>query len=159
MDKLRNNISFSAIFHFLLLTFIFVAVIALLKQYVLDYAPSNVYLYSNPFFSLVPIKNTGAAFSILTSKTTFLIYVSFFVLVGITSWIVYYSKTLSKPEIISVSLLISGVLANLYERMVYGYVLDYIKLNFVSFPIFNFADIAIVSGAILYVFIIFSKRD
>lgn len=159
MDKLKNNISFPAIYKFTLLTMIFISIICFLKYFLLKFVIDNSIDISNAVFSIVPIKNTGAAFSILTSRTTFLIYTSFFVLIGISSWVVHYSKTLSKTEILSVALLVSGVLVNLSERITLGYVLDYIKLNFISFPIFNFADIAIVLGTLIYVFILFSKRD
>jgi len=159
MEKLKNNISLSAVNNFIIMTLVFLCVICLLKYLILEVVIPSTLKTSNIFFSLVPIKNSGAAFSILSSKTTFLIYISFFVLAGISLWVVYYSKTLTKLEMLSVSLLVSGVLVNLYERIVHGYVLDYIKLNFISFPIFNFADVAIVSGAVLYAFILFSKRD
>ncbi|MBR6162760.1 signal peptidase II [bacterium] len=159
MEKLKNKISLSAVNNFIIMTLVFLCVICLFKYLIIEVVIPSTLKTSNFLISLSPIKNSGAAFSILSSKTTFLIYISFFVLAGISLWVVYYSKTLTKLEMLSVSLLVSGVLVNLYERIVHGYVLDYIKLNFISFPIFNFADVAIVSGAVLYAFILFSKRD
>lgn len=159
MDRQKINISYSSILKFAVLTTVFVCIICLLKYFVLNVILSGGTDYSNRFFSLTPILNTGAAFSILISHTKLLIFISLFVLFGISSWVVFYSSTLTKAEIIAVSMLLSGVIMNLYERATLGYVIDYIKLNFVSFPIFNFSDIAIVSGAILYIFILYSKRD
>ena len=50
------------------------------------------------------------------------------------------------------SLFIAGVLGNLVDRLVYGYVIDYLSFNFGNFffPIFNFADIYIVLSVIMY---------
>lgn len=157
MENQQNRIF--VISKFILLTAVILSLICFLKYLILEIVIGNGNEYSNRLFTLTPILNTGAAFSILTSHTKLLIYLSFFVLLGISSWVVYYSSTLSKLELLSVSLLVSGVLLNLYERITLGYVIDYIKLNFISFPIFNFSDIAIVSGAILYIIILYTKRD
>ncbi len=157
MEHLQNKIP--VILKFILLTAVITAVICFLKYLMLEVVIGNQSEFSTKLFTLTPILNTGAAFSILTSHTQLLIYLSFFVLLGISSWVVYYSSTLTGMEILSVSLLISGVIMNLFERMTLGYVIDYIKLNFISFPIFNFADVAIVLGAILYIIILYSKRD
>jgi len=149
----------AVIMRFVFLTVFILSIICVLKYFVLEVVLHDANEYSNAVFTLTPILNTGAAFSILTSHTQLLIYLSFFVLFGISFWVVYYAPTLSRMEILSVSMLISGVLLNLYERVSFGYVIDYIKLNFVSFPIFNFSDVAIVLGAVLYIIVLYSKRD
>ena len=157
MEKLRNKIP--PILNFVILTAFLLALLCLLKYFVLDVILNSSLQYESKLFTLTPVFNTGAAFSILTSHTQLLVYLSFIVLAGVAFWVVYYAQTLSKPEIVAVSMLFSGVMLNLYERVTLGYVIDYIKLNFVSFPIFNFSDVAIVSGAILYIIILYSKRD
>ena len=43
----------------------------------------------------------------------------------------------------------AGILGNAYERYVYGYVTDFIKINFMNFPVFNLYDILITVGAVL----------
>ena len=48
-------------------------------------------------------------------------------------------------------LVLGGAFCNLYDRVVYGYVRDFISLDFISFPIFNLADCAITFGAIMLV--------
>lgn len=135
------------------------ALIFFLKYLILEVVIGDKAEFSTKLLTFTPILNTGAAFSILTSHTNLLIYLSVFVLVGITYWVVYYSFTLSRLELVSVSLLAAGVFLNLYERVTLGYVIDYIKLNFISFPIFNFSDVSIVLGAVLYIIILYSKRD
>ena len=49
------------------------------------------------------------------------------------------------------ALLIGGIAGNLIDRIIYGYVIDYLSFNFGSyyFPIFNFADICIVLAALI----------
>ena len=58
---------------------------------------------------------------------------------------------LSSLEIFSYSLLIGGIIGNLIDRIVRGYVIDFIsiKLGNYNFPIFNVADILIVIGVFL----------
>ena len=59
------------------------------------------------------------------------------------------------------SLLLGGVLGNLLDRIIHGYVIDYISLNIFGyhFPIFNFADICIVLGVILLIYAVLKGED
>lgn len=101
------------------------------------------------FFTLVPIKNTGAAFSFLDNNNALLIVIS----IGILAYIIYSLRNLklTKLTTISYGLLIGGLLGNLYDRIFYSYVRDFLSFRFIKwdFAIFNVADIAIVVGAIL----------
>ena len=51
----------------------------------------------------------------------------------------------------------AGIIANTLERLKAGAVVDYINLNFMSFPIFNLADVFICVGIVMLVFILFFK--
>ena len=53
-----------------------------------------------------------------------------------------------------ISLLSAGIMANCHERIVLGFVRDYIHLNFMNFPIFNVADLFITIGVIAFVCIL-----
>ena len=111
-------------------------------------------LPNNPVFDLIFIQNTGAAFSILENSKLFLISFSAF---SIIAMIIYLTKNIQKASafvIFWVSLLISGVFCNMYERIVYGYVRDFFKLNFVDFPVFNISDIFINVSVLAIVLII-----
>ena len=46
-------------------------------------------------------------------------------------------------------LIVGGGLGNLYDRLAYGYVIDFIRLDFVNFAIFNPADVFVCAGAVL----------
>lgn len=101
-------------------------------------------------------KNTGAAWGIFSGSTTALIIVSF---VAVALIIVYaiWSKKQSYLFSISISLIISGAIGNLVDRLIFGYVRDFIQFDFwKNFPIFNIADCALTIGIfclIIYYFI------
>ena len=98
------------------------------------------------FFNLTYVINSGAAFSILEGKQLFLIILSIFVL----GFLIYYIRK-EKVTIFQVfyySLLISGILGNLLDRIIYNGVIDFFSFQLFSYnaPIFNIADTYIVIG-------------
>ncbi len=97
----------------------------------------------NPVLDLVYVKNTGAAFSILQNARLFLILFS----IAAILFIIFYTiKNIEKSSAIVlfwVSLLLAGIFCNTYERITFGFVRDFFKLNFVNFPVFNISDIFI----------------
>jgi len=111
------------------------------------------------FFSITLVHNTGAAFSILTGSRILLILIGVAALIGL---ILYIKKleVIDDIDIFVYSLLIGGIVGNLIDRIVHGYVIDYLSFNFGNyfFPIFNFADICIVV-AILIIILRMIKED
>ena len=100
------------------------------------------------------VKNTGAAFSMFSGKVSVLS-----VCIGV---IVYFivKKPKSKLMCISLALLFSGAAGNAIDRVANGYVVDFISLKFINFPVFNIADIAITVGAaLLVIYMIFFDRE
>ena len=109
------------------------------------------------FFYITNCHNEGAAFSLFSGNVLFLIFITLIVL-----FLIYRSinkENVNKIRILAYGLLLGGILGNLYDRIFYGYVIDY--LDFVifkfNFAIFNLADAAIVIGAILL--IVFEGSD
>ena len=102
------------------------------------------------FFNITYVRNNGAAWSILSGNTMLLIMISLIALFLIYFWFIK-DKELNKWENIGYGLLIGGTLGNLFDRIVYGYVIDYLdfKIFNYNFPIFNLADMCIVIGVIL----------
>jgi len=106
----------------------------------------------NNFFYISNVHNYGAAFSILYGNRIFLVIVSIITLV-----LVYYfllkNKRFKWIDIIIYSLLIGGILGNLFDRIMYGYVVDFFDFYIFgyNFPIFNIADICIVFSVILII--------
>ena len=95
------------------------------------------------------IKNTGAGFGILKNQTLFLGIISLIVAVVL---IAYYKK-IPKEKISQIlfALFLGGVIGNLIDRFLRGYVIDFINFNF--WPAFNVADSALtvsVIGLVIY---------
>ena len=110
---------------------------------------------TNPVFDLIFIQNTGAAFSILENSKIFLISFSALAILTMIFYLIKHIQKASTFAIFWTSLLIAGVFCNMYERIAYGYVRDFFKLNFIDFPVFNISDIFInISVAAIVIIII-----
>ncbi len=110
-------------------------------------------------FHLTYVKNTGAAFSILSGERFFLILMPILIIAAILIYI-FVRKPTSKLLMVSFSMIISGGIGNLIDRIKLGYVIDFLDFCFINFPVFNLADIWITVGAILFIaLLLFSKED
>src|ERR1035437_1894592 len=76
--------------------------------------------YSNQFINLVFVKNTGAAFSIMQNSTSFLIVLSIIAILLTIYYIIRNIENLFMKEIFCISILLAGILGNLYERIIFG---------------------------------------
>ena len=105
----------------------------------------------NNFFYINKIFNTGAAFSLFTGNNFILIIIAIAVLIYIDRKVIDDIK--SKISVISISMLIGGIIGNLFDRIVYGKVIDFLSFKFgtYSFPIFNLADTFICIGIFLLI--------
>lgn len=113
---------------------------------------------SNKIFELLFIQNRGAAFSLFSSHTDILIILSWAVIAFILLYVVRNSYRLSNLKINSLAILTAGISGNLYERIHDGFVTDYIKLNFINFPVFNAFDVLITIGAILLIIALYKNK-
>lgn len=104
------------------------------------------------FFYISNVHNYGAAFSILYGNRIFLILVSIIALILVYHFLLK-NKKFEWIDIVIYSLLIGGILGNLFDRIIYGYVVDYLDFYIFNynFPIFNIADICIVCSVILII--------
>ena len=106
------------------------------------------------FFNITYVKNIGAAWSIFSGFQIPLIIFTIIVLI-----ILYYyfvkDKCLKNCEIIIYGILLGGILGNLFDRIFLNGVIDYLDFIILGydFPIFNFADIAIVISMFSLVFL------
>ena len=103
----------------------------------------------NNFFKITPIKNFGAAFSTFEHMNLLLITISVIILIYLLYTINNVKNT--KLNALSYGLVIGGLLGNLFDRMVFGYVRDFLSFKIwkFNFAIFNIADIGIVVGIFL----------
>jgi signal peptidase II len=108
------------------------------------------------FLSLVHFQNTGAAFSFLSDQggwqRYFLIAISLLAVLYIPWLINQYKKNIL--IVIGLLLILGGAIGNLYDRISYGYVIDFIYLHIAEFywPAFNIADSAISLGVLLFLY-------
>lgn len=96
------------------------------------------------------VKNHGAAFGILNGKTWLLLILA----VGICFALIYSMiKMPDKKEYkwlkATLWLIVAGAVGNVIDRLFRGYVVDFLEFTFISWPVFNVADIYVVVGTIL----------
>ena len=112
--------------------------------------------YVTEFFNIVRVHNTGAAFSFLADAAGWQRW--FFVGLGAvaTVFIVWMLRRHGEQTLFSwaLSLILGGAIGNVIDRLLHGYVVDFIQLHYGSayFPSFNVADSAISVGAALLIF-------
>ncbi len=108
----------------------------------------------NNFFSITYTHNYGGAWSLFSGSTILITVISIIVIIGI---IIYLSKKKinNKIESLGYSFLLGGAIGNLIDRIIYGYVIDFLDFNIFgyNFPIFNIADMGIVIGIFLIIVI------
>ena len=109
----------------------------------------------NPIFSIVHANNTGSAFSLFQNQTLILAIFGILVVLFVAYQIFRNVSFQDKTQLLSMTLFSAGTLGNVIERLQYKYVVDYIKLNFIDFPIFNAFDIMICIGIFLYCIYLF----
>ena len=121
--------------------------------------PNQSITIINNFFYITYVKNTGAAWSILSGRKIFLIIFSLIVIISIIYYIIK-RKEYNKLELIGYSMVLSGAIGNLIDRIIYGYVIDYLDFYIFNYdyPIFNIADILIVIGIII-IFISYGGKN
>ena len=132
--------------------FIFSIIFLLIDQ--LSKGLVNLYMNVNEsiklfnLLSITYVHNTGAAFSMLEGARWLFIILG---IVALNLIFIFFikDKELNNFEIITYSLLLSGIMGNLIDRFLYGYVIDFIDVNIFNFAIFNLADSFMVIGVIL----------
>lgn len=114
------------------------------------------------FFRLRYIENDGMAFSLLKGKQVFLVVMTA-VALAFLLYLVKNGTIHGRLGHTAVSLVVGGALGNLIDRMRLGYVVDMFDWCWFNFPVFNFADLCITAGAILFIIMIFldykAERD
>lgn len=110
-------------------------------------------------FYITYVENTGAAWSILEGNRYFLVCISFLAIFAIYYFCIK-GKHLTTLKIYSFGVLFGGIIGNLIDRIIHGYVIDFISVYIGSyaFPIFNIADMAIVIGACISIYILYKEE-
>lgn len=137
---------------YVVLILVIVAIDQLSKWLVVLYVkPIDTVPLIQNIFHLTYSENTGAAFSILQGKQTFLVLVT---AIAMTVMFVYLMKwSTQQGDIfakIAFAMLIGGGIGNLIDRIRLGYVVDFFDARFINFAVFNMADSFVVVGVGLY---------
>ena len=148
--------------------YVLAAVVILLDQYTKGLASESL-PYAQPqrvfsWFDLTLHHNTGAAFSFLHDaggwQRYFFSAVAGIISVVLVVWL-YLLDTSQRLLALSLALILGGAIGNLWDRLVLGYVIDFISVHYEQryFPAFNIADSAISVGAVLMLLDSFLHRD
>ena len=157
-------------FRYILISTI-VSVSIALDQFSKGWVRSNFENYSEKnligeIFTLIKVENTGAFLGMGSElseipRILLLIVLPVVVLISITIY-TYIEKTLDKISIIGFSLIIGGGIANIFDRIVYGSVTDFLYINLAGVfktGIFNIADLSVTTGMILILISSFKRKS
>ena len=136
------------------INFIIVSIIITLDQISKYFITLNYdyFLNKNIFiFSINYVRNYGAAFNIFEGNRVFLSSISIISSL-ILIYFIFFKGRLNLFDRYGLSLILAGSLGNGIDRIIKGYVIDFINLKLFDFPIFNIADIAINIGCIILIF-------
>jgi signal peptidase II len=150
-----------------LIYFIIAALVVLLDQLVtyfmaLQLTPGvNVELIPG-IIHLSYQKNTGAAFSFMSDMRWVLVGISAVVIIVIIIAIIKYRDKIDIIGKLALAAVLGGAVSHLFDRAVFGYVIDYFEFGFVRFAVFDVADCFITVGGIvfcIYYLLSTSKHD
>ena len=100
-------------------------------------------------FKLTYVENRGVAFGMFKDMRWVFVAITSLLIIGIIVYM-FLKKPDGKFFYVCVSLIIGGGIGNLIDRIVYGYVIDYLSLSFFP-PVCNFADYCITAGTIMLI--------
>ena len=118
--------------------------IVLIDQFT-KYLMFNNKLFINKDFLLFKldfVRNYGAAFNIFSGSRIFLSLISIFFSI-LLIYLILKKSTINLFNLYSYSFILGGTIGNGIDRILKGFVIYFINLNFISFPVFNIADISI----------------
>jgi len=103
------------------------------------------------------VKNYGAAFNILSGSRIFLSFISIIFSI-LLIYLIFRKNNLRSLDLFSYSFILGGTVGNGIDRIFKGFVIDFINLNIINFPVFNIADISINIGFILLLYCIIKNN-
>jgi len=108
-------------------------------------------------FRLDFVKNYGAAFNIFNGNRIFLSLISIIFSI-LLIYLILRKNTLNQFELFAYSFILGGTIGNGIDRILKGFVIDFINLNIINFPVFNIADLSINIGFVFLLFNIFKNN-
>ena len=150
INKIQTKIYFLSIS-------IFIVLIDQFSKYIIFY---NKKLFINKDFLLFKldfVKNYGAAFYILSGSRIFLSLISILFSI-LLIYLIFRKNNLNSFDLYSYSFILGGTIGNGIDRIYKGFVVDFINLNIINFPVFNIADISINIGFIFLLYNFFKNN-
>ena len=143
------------------LFFLFLSIfIILIDQFTKYLIFNNAKKFINKDFVLFRIdfvKNYGAAFNIFSGNRLFLSLISIIFSI-LLIYLILRKNTLNELEFYSYSFILGGTIGNGIDRIFKGFVIDFINLNIINFPVFNISDISINIGFIFLLYSIIKNK-
>ena len=122
------------------------------KVLILGYYQLGDSTYVTSCFNIVRLHNPGAAFSFLASASGWQRWFFTALGVGAAIFIVWMLRSHHQQKLFAFSMacLLGGAVGNVVDRLLHGYVIDFVQLHYAgwAFPAFNVADSAITAGAV-----------
>ena len=136
---------------------IFIILVDQFTKYLISY---NYKFFLNIDFFLFRfdfVKNYGAAFNLFSGSRIFLSLLSITCSI-VLIYLILRKNISNKFDLFAYSFILGGTIGNGIDRILKGFVIDFINLNFINFPVFNIADISINIGFIFLLYSIFKKN-
>ena len=149
-NKVNNKI------YFLFLSSILIVFDQLTKYFIFNNY-NNLINKDFILFRLDLVKNYGAAFNLLSGSRIFLSFISIFIAL-LFLYLILRKVGSNLIDLYSYSFILGGTIGNGIDRIYKGFVIDFINLNLIDFPVFNIADISINIGFILLIYSIFNNK-
>ncbi len=141
------------------LKWLWLAVLTIALDFITKQMAENFLTYAQPVyvlpvFDLTLLYNKGAAFSFLANESGWQRWFFTAIAISVSAVLCVWLMKLKENEkwlAVALALVIGGALGNLYDRLAYGHVVDFIHLHWGNkyFPAFNIADSAISVGAVM----------
>ena len=136
---------------------IFIVLIDQFTKYLIFYNKKTFINKDFLLFKLDFVKNYGAAFNIFSGSRIFLSLISILFSI-LLIFLIFRKSTLNPLDLYSYSFILGGTIGNGIDRIYKGFVVDFINLNIINFPVFNIADISINIGFIFLLYNIFKNN-
>lgn len=135
------------------------------KIYISNLLDNNETIIFTNYIILEKFYNKGIAFSVFNSDSALINYIILFIIILVIAFIIRLFLTqfnkLKQNEVIAYSLIIGGAVGNMIDRIIHGYVLDFIFIHYNSFyfpAIFNLADVSISLG-VFFLLLAYLKEE
>lgn len=113
-----------------------------------SYSPGQIAVRFGDVLQFSLVHNKGVAWGAFSGALSPIILFTALLCLALLGYAWWRSPRAGVFEVVSCALVFAGGIGNLYDRIVYGYVVDFISPRFIDFPTFNVADIGVTCGVV-----------